>query len=74
MSDKNKSPLTANLNSFSHLLGNSGTPASVLTQSSAAFRHEADKTPTRDRLKLIARIVNVDEWAQKGPLSGYVRC
>jgi hypothetical protein len=39
----------------------------------AAFRHEADKTPTRDRLKLIARIVNVDEWAQKGPLSGYVR-
>lgn len=34
---------------------------------------EADKTPTRDRLKLLARIVNVDEWAEKGPLSSYVR-
>ena len=33
---------------------------------------EADKTPTRDRLKLLARIANVDEWAEKGPLSGYV--
>jgi hypothetical protein len=30
---------------------------------------EADGTPTRDRLKLIARIVNVDEWRAKGPLS-----
>lgn len=30
---------------------------------------EADGTPTRDRLKLIARIVNVDEWRVKGPLS-----
>ena len=36
-------------------------------------RQEADKTPTRDRLKLIARVVNVDEWAKTGPLSGYVR-
>ena len=39
----------------------------------AVSRHEADKTPTRDRLKLIARVVNVDEWAKTGPLSGYVR-
>ena len=33
---------------------------------------EADKVPTRDRLKLLARIVNVDQWAVSGPLSGYV--
>lgn len=26
---------------------------------------------TRSRLKLIARVVNVEEWAEKGPLSGY---
>ena len=30
---------------------------------------EADGTPTRDRVKTIARIVNVDEWRTKGPLS-----
>ncbi|GFR47535.1 hypothetical protein Agub_g9255 [Astrephomene gubernaculifera] len=30
---------------------------------------EADGSPTRDRLKIIPRVVNVDEWAQKGPLS-----
>ncbi|KAG2443802.1 hypothetical protein HXX76_002145 [Chlamydomonas incerta] len=30
---------------------------------------EADGSPTRDRLKLIPRVVNVDEWAAKGPLS-----
>ena len=28
------------------------------------------RAPTRDRLKLIARVANVEEWAQKGPLSG----
>ena len=33
---------------------------------------ESDKVPTRDRLKLLARIVNVDQWAVSGPLSGYV--
>lgn len=31
---------------------------------------EADGTPTRDRLKLLPSIVNLDEWAEKGPLSG----
>jgi len=31
---------------------------------------EADGSPTRERLKIIARVVNVDEWAEKGPLSG----
>ncbi|GIM03136.1 hypothetical protein Vretimale_7924 [Volvox reticuliferus] len=30
---------------------------------------EADGSPTRDRFKLIPRVVNVDEWALKGPLS-----
>ena len=36
---------------------------------------EMDGQPTRDRLKLIPRIVNADEWAQKGPLSGgWVGC
>lgn len=30
---------------------------------------EADNTPTRDRLKLMPRIANVDEWAVTGPLS-----
>lgn len=33
---------------------------------------EADGTPTRDRLKLMPRVVNVDEWAQSAPLSGPV--
>ena len=33
-------------------------------------KREFDGTPTRDRLKLIPRIVNVGEWAEKGPLSG----
>ncbi|KAG7670656.1 hypothetical protein Ndes2526B_g00441 [Nannochloris sp. 'desiccata'] len=31
---------------------------------------EFDGQPTRDRFKLIPRVVNVDEWAKKGPLSG----
>ena len=31
---------------------------------------EFDGQATRDRLKLLPRIVNVDEWALKGPLSG----
>jgi hypothetical protein len=31
---------------------------------------EFDGQPTRDRLKLIPRCANVEEWAQKGPLSG----
>ncbi|KAG2495058.1 hypothetical protein HYH03_006669 [Edaphochlamys debaryana] len=30
---------------------------------------EADGTPTRDRLKFIPRVVNVDEWSRVGPLS-----
>jgi hypothetical protein len=30
---------------------------------------EFDGQPTRDRFKLLPRIVNVDEWAEKGPLS-----
>jgi len=29
------------------------------------------RDPTRERLKLIARVVNVEEWAKKGPLSSY---
>ena len=28
----------------------------------------ASRSSTRDRLKLIARVVNVEEWAKKGPL------
>jgi len=31
---------------------------------------EFDGQPTRDRLKLLGRIVNVEEWAKNGPLSG----
>lgn len=31
---------------------------------------EADNTPTRDRLKLMPRVVNVEEWAVSAPLSG----
>ena len=50
-------------------LSRCGSNAVIVAES----RHEADKTPTRDRLKLIARVVNVDEWAKTGPLSGYVR-
>lgn len=30
---------------------------------------EADGTPTRDHFKLIPRVANPEEWAQKGPLS-----
>lgn len=33
-------------------------------------KREFDGTATRDRFKLIPRIVNADEWAEKGPLSG----
>lgn len=33
---------------------------------------ESDGSPTRDRLKLIPRVVNVDEWAKNAPLSGTV--
>ena len=33
-------------------------------------KREFDGSPTRDRFKLIPRIINVDEWAEKGPLSG----
>jgi hypothetical protein len=32
-------------------------------------RRRRCRQPTRDRLKLIPRIVNVDEWVEKGPLS-----
>lgn len=31
---------------------------------------ELDGQPTRDRLKLLGRVVNIDEWAKEGPLSG----
>lgn len=31
----------------------------------------ACRDKTRDRLKLIARVVNVEQWAKEGPLSGY---
>ena len=31
---------------------------------------EFDGQPTRDRLKLLPRVVNVEEWGVKGPLSG----
>eukprot|EP00887_Chlorella_sp_A99_P000473 scaffold17.g473.t1 len=34
-------------------------------------KREHDGQPTRDRMKLIPRVVNVEEWAEKGPLSGY---
>ncbi|KAL6757332.1 hypothetical protein V8C86DRAFT_2626768 [Haematococcus lacustris] len=30
---------------------------------------EEDGHPTRDRLKLIPRVVNIEEWVRKGPLS-----
>lgn len=33
---------------------------------------EADGSPTRDRLKLMPRVVNVEEWARTAPLSGPV--
>ena len=36
-------------------------------------QREFDGTPTRDRLKIIPRTVNVAEWAKKGPLSGATR-
>lgn len=32
--------------------------------------HEADGTATRERLKLIARVANKEEWAKAAPLSG----
>ena len=28
------------------------------------------RSPTRERLKLIARVGNVEEWSKAGPLSG----
>lgn len=31
---------------------------------------EFDGQPSRDRFKILPRVVNVDEWAEKGPLSG----
>jgi hypothetical protein len=34
---------------------------------------ESDGSPSRDRLKLIPRVVNVDDWARTAPLSGTVR-
>ena len=33
---------------------------------------EADGSPTRDRLKLMPRVVNKEEWARTAPLSGPV--
>lgn len=53
-------------------------PSQMVNQAALAlvqrFMHnkrEFDGTPTRDRFKLIPRIVNVAEWAEEGPLSGY---
>ncbi|KAL4421206.1 hypothetical protein ABPG77_010081 [Micractinium sp. CCAP 211/92] len=45
--------------------------ALALVQRFMHNKREFDGTPTRDRFKLIPRIVNVAEWAEKGPLSGY---
>eukprot|EP00877_Chromochloris_zofingiensis_P004334 jgi/Chrzof1/13901/Cz08g16190.t1 len=42
-----------------------------LLQRFVANGREADGTPTRERLKLIARVCNPEEWAKKGPLSSY---
>lgn len=44
--------------------------ALALVQRFMHNKREFDGTPTRDRFKLIPRIVNVAEWAEKGPLSG----
>jgi hypothetical protein len=35
-----------------------------------ADAREADGAPSRDRLKLLGRVVNVEEWVAAGPLSG----
>jgi hypothetical protein len=42
---------------------------SIVVVSPAAHRFCCSQ-PTRDRLKLLPRIVNVDEWAIAGPLNG----
>lgn len=47
--------------------------ALALVQRFMHNKREFDGTPTRDRFKLIPRIVNVAEWAEKGPLSGAYR-
>lgn len=44
--------------------------ALALVQRFMHNKREFDGTPTRDRFKLIPRIVNVAEWAEEGPLSG----
>ncbi|KAL4439907.1 hypothetical protein ABPG75_002908 [Micractinium tetrahymenae] len=49
----------------------SNQAALALVQRFMHNKREFDGTPTRDRFKLIPRIVNVAEWAEKGPLSGY---
>lgn len=64
--------------SFAHTFATSPSPSLQVPNAAALaliqrFMHnkrEFDGTPTRDRLKLIPRIVNVAEWAEKGPLSG----
>ena len=45
-------------------------PALALTRRFVHNGKEADGTPTRDRLKLIARVANPAEWATTGPLNG----
>lgn len=44
--------------------------ALALVQRFMHNKREFDGQPTRDRFKLIPRIVNVAEWAEKGPLTG----
>ena len=44
--------------------------AAALLRRFAAGGREADGSATRDRLKLIARVANPDQWAVEGPLSG----
>lgn len=44
--------------------------ALALAQRFFADGEEFDGQPTRDRLKLLPRFVNVEEWAEQGPLSG----
>ena len=44
--------------------------ALALAQRFLNNKREFDGTPSRDRLKLVPRIINVDQWAQEGPLTG----
>ena len=44
--------------------------ALALAQRFLNNKREFDGSPSRDRFKLIPRIVNADQWAQEGPLTG----